>query len=163
MIEHVTELVTQNEYDCGSACIAMVTGWSLEEVNKLHKEVFHTSVEETKGMRSEVLLALLTIIQLRNEATQKGRIFSFHQLTTAWLVWEREYIVTVPSLNNPGKSHYIVVQTKQQSLENVEAGRVYEEYKLFDPQKGTEKAFYTEMPDSYFEPIEIIYYGDCDV
>lgn len=125
IIKHVKQ---KDDYTCGMACLAMVSEKTIHEVERI--------IGYRKGMSTEEMEQAIRSVGLLPNRQVYSTLFS-----------DRVYIVSVPSLNAAGSSHFIVVCIDPE-------GRPI----IFDPQKGREKQkFYTEKTlVSWFEPIEIL-------
>lgn len=101
------------DHTCGQTCIAMLLGVPVEKVTAIWGECGMT--------RAEVYHALERCCCWWNA-------FLFDLMTV-----HGHYLVTVPSLNNPGGLHYVVVRRDEDGE------------RVFDPQRGRPgKLFYGE-------------------
>lgn len=111
------------EHGCTIACIAMITDRPVSDVHNIACALGF-DVEKEKGMSSlgvKRLLAELGFITQDVNAEQG--------------LLEGVYEFAVPSLNKVGKLHSIVVHVYLNESSEYEVG-------VYDPQRGTGKAFY---------------------
>ena len=133
------ELITQeDEKGCGLACIAMLTGVPYWEVKELYEDTFNKDINE-EGISEYEELTLLDKLGFRNSIIQYGNTCSLHP--------GRTFLLCVPSLNSKeGGIHRIIAQTFPEGI------------KVYDPSNKEKK--YTEIPNCWFEVIEIVHGED---
>lgn len=121
----------QDDFSCGVACVAMVTGRSFEEVAKDHGV--------RQGMCAEDMDALLVLYGM-----------AFERQLYPTLKPGSTYIVTVPSLNRVGGLHFIVVRTK----EFTDATSLSAD--ILDPQYGRADNYEEFLLTSWAEAVRIL-------
>lgn len=114
------EITLVNQIDdctCIPACMAMISGFKLEDVLHIMEDIRKPPYSEHETMIGLVRLKVLPIQIL-------GRVLKPFHL----------YMAMVPSLNAIGVIHAIVIDVRDGNL------------KVFDPQNGrTDKKFYTDQ------------------
>lgn len=110
------KLVNQvDDKSCMAACMAMVAGVTIEKVFEVMQDIHATPYSEYEAMIGLVRLGVLPIQII-------GREFPRADL----------YMVAVPSLNNPGGTHAIIIDLRHGCME------------VFDPQNGRpDRKYYT--------------------
>lgn len=128
IIEHITQKDTNG---CVVACIAMA-------LNKTYEEVAFTCVRNMNhpGLNQKGLTTFETRLLLQLVAPDIPHMLSELMLPN------RRYLVGVPSLNNVGGAHCVLVQ-------------VYDDtYELYDPAPLGLNC-YDALPEAWFDAIEI--------
>ena len=124
-INHETQ---RTPYDCGVACVAMISDIPYEKIKEQHGK---------EGMRCEELDEILAWCGIKFERQMYNH-----------LAPEEVYIVVVPSLNVQGGTHYIVIDTREESLQEADGYDPDKELpegadmwlSCFDPNTGREGA-----------------------
>lgn len=127
----------KDEYTCGVAVVAMVTGRSFEEVLATHQELHKFS--GTGGMSSEELDEMLDHYKME-----------YVRQVYPTLLMDCTYIVTVPSLNRRGGNHFVVVRTPSCTDEGVF------KFEVLDPQYGRADSYQEFKLESWSEAVRIL-------
>lgn len=124
---------------CGIACLAMCFNISQKEIVTLAESI---KINVPKGISPN---GLEYLINLLCDDGKSGH--GYIRQVNEWLMFERLYIVSVPSLNLSGSSHWIVIYMG----EAPESGRGddFNNVRIYDPQEGIEGKLYYQ----YFEQV----------
>jgi ABC-type bacteriocin/lantibiotic exporter with double-glycine peptidase domain len=124
----------KDDYSCGIACVAMVSGLSFSKVKECSKNILRSDYT----MTAEEMDALLKSLKIRFSRKLYPR-FAKTSL----------YIVTVPSLNVVGGNHYVVVDLRDAvfTVYDPQEGRKNKKYyaRTFKSKKGIPIRAYSEV------------------
>jgi len=113
------KLVQQGEKDCGAACLAMVTGFTLEEARLILER---RGWDEPSGLEPATLLKTLEACKYSAKYSYGGFLADHYDS----LLNKGTAILTVKSLTRPGGWHYIVMHDGS----------------FYDPQEGRSPIIY---------------------